>query len=85
MDKLDKFMGMLEKKNIPGDAATTIGNVKEIFTDSIKEFAKDDEVGEDGEPTGKKKDTEKRKKLRDPAVSAAIGKAASVDTGGCSV
>ena len=37
MDKLDKFMGMLEKKNISGDAATTIGNVKEIFTDSIKE------------------------------------------------
>ena len=39
IDKLDKFMGMLEKKNIPGDAAATIGNVKEIFTDSIKEQA----------------------------------------------
>jgi len=39
MNKLDKFMGMLEKKNIPGDAAATIGNVKEIFTDSIKEQA----------------------------------------------
>ena len=36
INKLDKFMGMLEKKNIPGDAAATIGNVKEIFTDSIK-------------------------------------------------
>ena len=39
IDKLDKFMGMLEKKNISGDAAATIGNVKEIFTDSIKEQA----------------------------------------------
>ena len=39
IDKLDKFMGMLEKKNIPGDAVATIGNVKEIFTDSIKEQA----------------------------------------------
>ena len=32
-------IGLLEKKNIPGDAVATIGNVKEIFTDSIKEQA----------------------------------------------
>ena len=37
MGKLDAFMNILEKKNIDGDAAATIGNVKEIFTDSIKE------------------------------------------------
>ena len=37
MGKLDAFMNILEKKNITGDAAATIGNVKEIFTDSIKE------------------------------------------------
>ena len=37
MGKLDAFMNILEKKTITGDAAATIGNVKEIFTDSIKE------------------------------------------------
>jgi len=37
MGKLDAFMNILEKKDIAGDAAATIGNVKEIFTDSIKE------------------------------------------------
>ena len=30
-------MSILEKKDITGDVAATIGNVKEIFTDSIKE------------------------------------------------
>ena len=37
MGKLDAFMNILEKKDITGDAAAAIGNVKEIFTDSIKE------------------------------------------------
>ena len=30
-------MGMLENKKIDGDVATTVGNVREILKDSIKE------------------------------------------------
>ena len=37
MGKLDVLMGMLEKKEISGDVATTVGNVREILKSSIKE------------------------------------------------
>ena len=37
MGKLDVLMGMLENKKIDGDVATTVGNVREILKDSIKE------------------------------------------------
>ena len=37
MGKLDNLMNMLEKKNIDGDVASTVGNVREILKDSIKE------------------------------------------------
>ena len=37
MNKLDVLMTMLEKKNISGDVATTVGNVREILKEGIKE------------------------------------------------
>jgi hypothetical protein len=37
MGKLDTLMTMLEKKNIDGDVASTVGNVREILSGSIKE------------------------------------------------
>ena len=37
MGKLDVLMGMLENKKIDGDVATTVGNVREILTEGIKE------------------------------------------------
>jgi len=37
MNKLDTLMTMLEKKNISGDVATTVGNVREILKEGIKE------------------------------------------------
>ena len=37
MNKLDLLMGMLENKKIDGDVATTVGNVREILTEGIKE------------------------------------------------
>lgn len=37
MGKLDVLMSMLENKKIDGDVATTVGNVREILKDSIKE------------------------------------------------
>ena len=37
MSKLDVLMGMLENKKIDGDVATTVGNVREILTEGIKE------------------------------------------------
>jgi hypothetical protein len=37
MGKLDTLMTMLEKKNMDGDVASTVGNVREILSGSIKE------------------------------------------------
>jgi hypothetical protein len=37
MNKLDILMTMLEKKNISGDVATTVGNVREILKEGINE------------------------------------------------
>lgn len=37
MGKLDTLMGILEKKEIKGDAEQTIGNVREMLKESIKE------------------------------------------------
>ena len=37
MGKLDTLMTMLEKKNIDSDVASTVGNVREILSGSIKE------------------------------------------------
>ena len=37
MGKLDTLMGILEKKEIKGDTEETIGNVREMLTESIKE------------------------------------------------
>lgn len=37
MGKLDTLMGILEKKDIKGDAEETIGNVREMLKESIKE------------------------------------------------
>ena len=37
MGKLDTLMGILEKKDIKGDAEQTIGNVREMLKESIKE------------------------------------------------
>ena len=37
MGKLDTLMGILEKKEIKGDAEETIGNVREMLKESIKE------------------------------------------------
>jgi len=41
MNKLDVLMGMLENKKIDGDVASTVGNVREILTGSIKEQVKE--------------------------------------------
>jgi len=41
MNKLDVLMGMLENKQIDGDVASTVGNVREILTGSIKEQVKE--------------------------------------------
>ena len=41
MGKLDVLMGMLENKKIDGDVASTVGNVREILTGSIKEQVKE--------------------------------------------
>lgn len=41
MGKLDVLMGMLENKKIGGDVASTVGNVREILTGSIKEQVKE--------------------------------------------
>tara|TARA_B100001287_G_scaffold248277_1_gene227409 strand:+ start:46 stop:921 length:876 start_codon:yes stop_codon:yes gene_type:complete len=37
MNKLDNLMNILENKNISGDVATAVGNVRDILTSSIKE------------------------------------------------
>jgi len=41
MGKLDVLLGMLENKKIDGDVASTVGNVREILTGSIKEQVKE--------------------------------------------
>jgi hypothetical protein len=41
MGKLDVLMGMLENKKIDGDVVSTVGNVREILTGSIKEQVKE--------------------------------------------
>jgi len=41
MGKLDVLMGMLENKKIDGDVESTVGNVREILTGSIKEQVKE--------------------------------------------
>lgn len=41
MNKLDVLMGMLENKKIDGDVESTVGNVREILTGSIKEQVKE--------------------------------------------
>ena len=37
VDQLENLMSMLEEKNISGDVSTTVGNVREILKESIKE------------------------------------------------
>jgi hypothetical protein len=37
VDQLENLMTMLEEKNISGDVSTTVGNVREILKESIKE------------------------------------------------
>ena len=37
VDQLDNIMNIIQKKNISGDVATTVGNVREILNEGIKE------------------------------------------------